>query len=596
MADFSDKVGSILPNFDEELLSYIISVIEGMTVEERKTFSEIKQAIMPFLLDTGYASSDAEAEEYCKKIAVANGGSGYAGKGASSATAPSSNANDLILLSAPVKMIDNSGLQPVKQTYGGAVFTDINDSGVGPASMSTTSNTNLDITQVATTQKQLRKQRKEQHQVNKAVLAEQAARAAQLEEMARMRIAAIKASRALGKQSLTGVNLDRVTLPHPSGSGDLLSEITLSLAPGRRYGLIGRNGAGKSTLLRALANYKFEGLTHLRIMMVDQHVEGDDDTALQWLLRADVERTSLLEDEARLMMFIHDPDSAGPLPADLVGVNLEMALAECFERMDAIGVSSAEARAIKILTGLGFDQKMMSEKPTSALSGGWQMRAALGSALFVKPNLLLLDEPTNHLDLHALLWLEEYLKDTFAGIAVVVSHDKHFLDDICTDIVELRSTLAGQKKTTLEQYSGDFSTFEAVVEERNLAQSRAREAFLKEKEKLKEFISREGKKYDNPQHQAQRKMKMKQLEQLEEVEAIEEDGEVVFNLPAPYAVFDPSDALISIQNVSFSWSESEPPLFEEVDFSITASSRVAIMGRNGCGMLIIRYHCMFWIC
>jgi ATP-binding cassette subfamily F protein 3 len=585
MADFSDQLGQLLPNFDEELLCYLVSVIEGMSVDERKNFSEIKQAISPFLLDTGYVSSDKEADEYCRKIAVSNGGSGYAGKGAASGAVPSSQKEDLILLSAPVKMIDHSGLAPVKHTYGGAVFTDISDNGVGPASMATSSNSALDISSVATTQKQLRKQRKDANQLSRSVIAEQLARAAEQEETARVRMAAIKASRALGKQAFTGVSLDRVSLPHPSGAGDLLSEITLSLTPGRRYGLIGRNGAGKSTLLRALANYQFDGLTHLKIMMVDQHVEGDNDTAIQWLLRADVERTSLLEDEARLMLFIHDPDSAGPLPPDLVGVNLEVALAECFDRMDAIGVSSAEARAVKILTGLGFDHKMMHEKKTAALSGGWVMRAALGAALFVKPNLLLLDEPTNHLDLHALLWLEAYLIDTFIGIAVVVSHDKHFLDDICTDIIELRSILGGQKKTSLEQYSGDFSTFAAVVEERSVAQARARLAYEKEKDKLKEFISREGKKFDTPQHQAQRKMKMKQLEALVEVEAVEEDAETVFNLPPPYAVFDPSDALIGISCASFSWTEEEPPLFEDVDFSITATSRVAIMGRNGCGAL-----------
>ena len=147
--------------------------------------------------------------------------------------------------------------------------------------------------------------------------------------------------------------------------------------------------------MRALANYKFDGLTHLRVLLVDQHVEGDDDSALRWLLRADVERTSLLEEESRLSSYLHGTAS-GPLPADLKGVNLEVALTECYERMEVIGVSSAEQRARKILTGLGFSEPMM-ERPTSGLSGGWAMRAALGAALFVKPNLLLLDEPTNHL-------------------------------------------------------------------------------------------------------------------------------------------------------------------------------------------------------
>ncbi len=181
------------------------------------------------------------------------------------------------------------------------------------------------------------------------------------------------------------------------------------------------------------------------------------------------------------------------------------------------------------------------------------------------------------------MWLEAWLKEHFTGIALIVSHDKYFLDSICTDILELRSLLGGQKKNSLEHYSGDYSTFEAVVEERNIAQARARAAYEKEKEKLKEFISREGKKYDNPAHQAQRKMKMKQLEALVEVENVESEAEIEFHLPAPYAVFDPCDVLIGIRNASFAWNAEDPPLFRDVDFSITSTSRIAIMGKNGCG-------------
>jgi ATPase subunit of ABC transporter with duplicated ATPase domains len=142
--------------------------------------------------------------------------------------------------------------------------------------------------------------------------------------------------------------------------------------------------------LKYIANYKLPGLTHLRILLVDQHVEGDDATALDWVLRADVERTALIEEEARLLSFLHGTNS-GSLPPDLKGVNLEMALSECYERMDAIGCSTADTRARKILYGLGFTEDMIL-RPTAGLSGGWAMRAALAAALFVKPNLLLLDE------------------------------------------------------------------------------------------------------------------------------------------------------------------------------------------------------------
>jgi hypothetical protein len=105
-----------------------------------------------------------------------------------------------------------------------------------------------------------------------------------------------------------------------------------------------------------------------------------------------VERTALLQDEASLSAYLYGTTTE-PLPADLIGVNLELALSECYARMDAIGVSTAETRARKILTGLGFsDNGASMDCPTVNLSGGWAMRAALAAALYVRPHLLLLDE------------------------------------------------------------------------------------------------------------------------------------------------------------------------------------------------------------
>lgn len=381
---------------DEGVLEYLVSVVEGMTLEEKRSSTVLFEVISPFLIDAGISADETAAEATCKSISVCFGGSGY--KSSISGSIVSDVEDAPQLLSAPIKIIDQSGLKPVKQTYGGAVFADATCD-IAMTGQSLASNAVLESSAIPTTQKQLRKQRKENEALNKILRAEAQQRAEAAAEMMAARMAAIRASRASGRQAFTGVSLERLCLPHPSGTGELLSDATLTLAPGRRYGLIGRNGAGKTTLMRCLANYKVDGLSHLRILLVDQHVEGDDDNAMQWLLRADVERTALLEDESRLTMYLHyDPSSTEcgsvpPLPDDLKGVNIELALTECYERMEAIGVSTAEMRAQKILIGLGFDQSMML-RPTTGLSGGWAMRAALAAALFVKPNLLLLDEPT----------------------------------------------------------------------------------------------------------------------------------------------------------------------------------------------------------
>ena len=148
--------------------------------------------------------------------------------------------------------------------------------------------------------------------------------------------------------------------------------------------------------MKALGNYKLDGLQHLRILLVDQHVEGDEDSAMQWLLRADVERTFLLQEEKKLSAYLHnsglnEDGSTMELPIEFKNANLELALQECYDRMDVIETATAEQRAKKILFGLGFTEETMM-RPTSELSGGWSMRAALGAALFIKPTLLLLDE------------------------------------------------------------------------------------------------------------------------------------------------------------------------------------------------------------
>lgn len=142
----------------------------------------------------------------------------------------------------------------------------------------------------------------------------------------------------------------------------------------------------------------------------------------------------------------------------------------------------------------------------------------------------------------------------------------------------------------MKQITGDYTMFESTVSDRKIAQARARAAFEKEKEKLKEFISREGRKYDNPSHQSQRRMKIKQLEQLVEVEEVEEDSDVTIRLPTPLCSFAANDILIKAQNVSFGWSTEQPDgsfkeelLFSDADFAISSSARIVIIGKNGCG-------------
>lgn len=174
------------------------------------------------------------------------------------------------------------------------------------------------------------------------------------------------------------------------GGKKILSNSCLNLVFGRRYGLVGRNGVGKSTLLRHFSRRDISGTIGkvpewLRILHVEQEVEGDDTTVLQSVLQADAFRMALLRKESDLTKILHSKSC----DVDAVNKNLE----EIYEKLVEIESDKAESNASVILYGLGFKASELNQ-PTKTFSGGWRMRIALARALFCKPDILLCDEPT----------------------------------------------------------------------------------------------------------------------------------------------------------------------------------------------------------
>lgn len=197
---------------------------------------------------------------------------------------------------------------------------------------------------------------------------------------------------------------------------ELLQDTMLELNCGRRYGLLGLNGCGKSSLLSVLGNREVPIQDHIDIFHLTREIPASTKTALECVMEVDAERI-LLEKQAEELAANEDEDS-------------QEQLMDVYERLDEMSADQAEARASRLLFGLGFD-KVMQAKMAKDFSGGWRMRIALARALFVKPHLLLLDEPTNHLDLDACVWLEEELK-TYKRILVIISHSQDFLNGVCT--------------------------------------------------------------------------------------------------------------------------------------------------------------------
>ncbi|KAF5221740.1 hypothetical protein ECC02_005278 [Trypanosoma cruzi] len=338
------------------------------------------------------------------------------------------------------------------------------------------------------------------------------------------------------------------------GKNVLLDNTDLNILTGHKYGLVGRNGTGKTTLLRALTERELEGVSpFVQILHVEQEVVAGNETPLQVILAADVEREQLLREEQDLLKC--DDDEASTR------------LKEVYERLDAIEAHSAEARASSILNGLSFTREMMSS-PTKNLSGGWRMRVALARALYVEPEVLLLDEPTNHLDLFAVLWLEQFLKD-WRGTLVVVSHSRSFLNNVCQEIIHLDDK-------QLRYYTGNYEQFELTRVEQLRQQQKNHEAQERQRAHIQKFIDRF--RYNaNRAKMAQSRIKM--LERMEVVAAVKYDPQFTFKFPDPEPV---PGAYLQMVECEFGYKAGQT-LFQDVNFGLDENSRVGLLGANGVG-------------
>ncbi|KAE8211598.1 hypothetical protein CF327_g4662 [Tilletia walkeri] len=372
------------------------------------------------------------------------------------------------------------------------------------------------------------------------------------------------------------------------GSNRLLNNATLTLASGRRYGVIGRNGYGKSTLLRNMALRELPIPSHISLLYVEQEITGDDTTALEAVLRADVWRERLLVEErtinsqlaaleevAAAAAATETAEAADGGPMDMPTRQREMRREELTVRLGEVqsqliemDAESGPARAAALLSGLGISSEQQSW-PTKAFSGGWRMRLALARALFCKPDLLMLDEPSNMLDLDAIAWLEDYLVEEWKGTLLLVSHDRAFLDNVATDIIHVHSQ-------RLDYYKGNFSQFYSTREERRLNQQREYEANKLKREHLQAFVDRW--RY-NANRAAQAQSRLKELERLPILEPPEADDVVTFRLPEVEQLNPP---LIQLDEVTFGYTP-ERILLEHVSVDVTMDSRIAVIGPNGAG-------------
>lgn len=339
---------------------------------------------------------------------------------------------------------------------------------------------------------------------------------------------------------------------------ELLQDTMLELNCGRRYGLIGLNGCGKSSLLSVLGNREVPIPDHIDIFHLTREIPASTKSALQCVMEVDEERIKL-EKLAEELAASEDDDA-------------QEQLIDIYERLDDMSADCAEAKAARILHGLGFDKEMQA-KQAKDFSGGWRMRIALARALFVKPHLLLLDEPTNHLDLEACVWLEQELKE-YKRILVLISHSQDFLNGVCTNIIHLT-------KKRLKYYTGNYEAF--VRTRMELLENQMKQYNWEQDQisHMKNYIARFGHGSAKLARQAQSKEKtLAKMVAQGLTEKVTDDKILNFYFPSCGTVPPP---VIMVQNVSFRYSETTPWIYKNLEFGIDLDTRLALVGPNGAG-------------
>ncbi|MBF2046407.1 MAG: ABC-F family ATP-binding cassette domain-containing protein [Leptolyngbya sp. IPPAS B-1204] len=361
------------------------------------------------------------------------------------------------------------------------------------------------------------------------------------------------------------LRLEHISKIYPTG--EVLKDVNWEVKPGDRIGLVGVNGAGKSTQLKIITGDEEPSSgevirpSSLNIAYLSQEFDVDPQrTVRDELWRAFKAANEVHEGLAQVQ---HQMQSAAPEELDALIHKLDR-LQRQFEALDGYGL---EARIEKILPELGFSLDD-GDRLVESFSGGWQMRMGLGKILLQSPDLLLLDEPTNHLDLETIEWLETYLKGLSTPM-VIVSHDREFLDRLCTQIVETERGIS----TT---YLGNYSAYLEQKAENQAAQLSAYERQQKELEKQQAFVDRFR---ASATRSTQAKSREKQLEKIERIDApIGSVKALRFQFPpAPRS----GREVVQIKDLTHIYDDNI--LFLGANLLIERGDRIAIVGPNGAG-------------
>jgi ATPase subunit of ABC transporter with duplicated ATPase domains len=349
------------------------------------------------------------------------------------------------------------------------------------------------------------------------------------------------------------------------GAKPLFENVSVKFGEGNRYGLIGANGCGKSTFMEILAGVlepsagnvsldPGERMAHLR----QDQFAYEDERVLDVVLMGHAEMWTVMREKDAIYM---NPEASE---------DDYMRAAELEAKFGEMGGYDAEARAGELLLGAGID-KALHNGPMREVAPGWKLRVLLVQALFANPDILLLDEPTNNLDINTIRWLEGVL-NARESTMIIISHDRHFLNAVCTHMADL-------DYQTLKVYPGNYDDY---MEAATLARERQVAASAKSKEKiaeLEEFVRR-FRANKSKARQATSRMKMIDKIRVEDVKPSSRQY--------PWIRFEYDDKeklhrlACEVQGLRFGYDPAQP-VIRGLDLTVAAGDKIAIIGENGVG-------------
>ncbi len=335
----------------------------------------------------------------------------------------------------------------------------------------------------------------------------------------------------------------------------LFDEADLNIYPGDKVGVVGRNGCGKSSLFRVFNG----GLTtstgsitwpnKWKIGIMEQEIVQRQSSALEYVLSGDNVRSHWL---GKLAAAEHNNDTG--------------TITKCYSELDSCDAWTAQSRAQRLLSGLGF-AVTSHHNVVSSFSGGWQIRLNLAKVLMQPADCLLLDEPTNHLDIDAIEWLERWLKE-YAGTLLLISHDRDFLDSISKKILWF-------ERQKLQLYSGNYEQAQRQRIERLAQQHSMQQKQQIEIAHMQDFVRRFRAKASKAK---QAQSRLKALGRLEVMAAVRAESPFTFRLHSSEKTSDP---LLNLRQANLGYGET--PILQNIDISIRSGDRIGVLGVNGAG-------------